>query len=197
MIYVPSAPPAAVERSEPLIVHCCAVFAASVVPVIWVEPAVVGICVPASCAELLAGTSLTFQALRAMLEVKLNVATFFPDCSEITLTSGPVIVIVGIAVDSVIVAELAELSLYTESLTLTYTVLEPSPLGSVTLLELENVSQDAFASSATPLMPQIFIEAASAHVIFRVTVADVVTLAPLLIVNADMVGANVSNVRLK
>ena len=67
----------------------------------------------------------------------------------------------------------------------------------VTDLVDAKVSQDAACSVATPLMPQIFIEAASADVIWSVTDVEVVTLAPLLIVNADIVGARVSSVRLK
>ena len=172
-------------------------FAAFVVPVMLVEPPVDGICVPASCADELDGTSLTFHALSAIEDVKLNVAIFFPVCSEMTFTSGPVTVIVGIAVDSVIDAEDAELSLYTESRTLTYTVFVPSPEVRVTLLVLAKVSQVAADSVATPLIPQIFIAAASELVMVSVTVVDVVTLAPELIVNADMVGANVSKVKLK
>ena len=162
-----------------------------------VEPPVVPICVPASCADELDGTSLTFHALSAIEDENVNVATFLPDCSEMMLTSGPVIVISGIAVDSVIVAEVLALSLYTESLTFTYTVFVPSPDVRVTCFELANVSQEAADSEATPLIPQIFIAAASELVMDKVTVCDVVTLAPELIVNADMVGANVSNVRLK
>ena len=46
-----------------------------------------------------------------MLELKLNVAMFFPSLLLITDTSGPVIVMVGIAVLSVIVAEEAADSL--------------------------------------------------------------------------------------
>jgi hypothetical protein len=45
-----------------------------------------------------------------MLLLKLNVATFFPDCLLMTETSGPVMVMVGIAVLSVMESEAAELS---------------------------------------------------------------------------------------
>ena len=165
-------------------------FAAFVVPVMLVEPPVDGICVPASCADELAGTSLTFHALSAIEDEKLNVAMFFPDCSEMTFTSGPVIVIVGIAVDSVIDAEDAELSLYTESRTLTYTVFVPSPEVSVTLFELANVSQDAADSVATPLIPQIFIAAASEQVMLSVTVVDVVTLVRQFKIQCEIIVGN-------
>ena len=75
----------------------------------------------------------------------------------------------------------------------------PSVSGRFTDLLEAKVSQEAEDSVRCPSYPQIFIDATSEalHAMESVTFRTDVTLCPLLIVNDDIEGARVSNVKLK
>lgn len=104
IILAPS-PLDAVSRSDPFIEHEIGVAAGKVpVPLMFVDPAVVGICVPVVCAPPDAATTLTLYSTKASATENVKEATFLPLCFEILLTSGPDIVTTGRVVSRIMLS---------------------------------------------------------------------------------------------
>ena len=98
MMKVPSAPPAAVCKSLPLIVT--STFSELLwlpVPDVLIEPPAVGITTAVPCAELSASTMPTLNSTKSWSEVKLKMEVSLPATLETIETSGPTIVTTGIA----------------------------------------------------------------------------------------------------